>query len=269
MKSEDAIVFTLTNSYTAALKVFFKSYLYFKNKIIKAVIFEEEPITEENKNALMAIYPNICFKNFSMQVPYVANRKREWKINPFNRFEIFTLDYDKIIFFDTDMLVLSNIDSLFDLSVSFGAVYHKYPDGVDSDILNETFTYNNKQFNFMKSFNAGLMVISKQYLSRKVYEELVKISTSYKWLGNQGPINVFFNDKVSLLDDNYFVTTPEITSNLFKNAKILHFAGEVKPWLNNNYDLKDNFNHHVLETVEDRTVLLKCLYKYKKFLKEI
>ena len=269
MKSENAIVFTLTNSYTAALKVFFKSYIYFNNKIVKAVVFEEEPITQQNKDALKLIYPDISFISFSSQIPYISTLRRKWEINPYNRFDIFKLNYDKIIFFDTDMLVLSKIDNLFNLSEPFGAVYHKYPDGVDSDILNASFSYNNKTFNFANSFNAGLMVISREFLSNEVYKELVKISVSHKWLGNQGPINVFFNDKVKLLDDRFFVTTPEITPALFKNAKILHFAGEVKPWFNNNYDLLDNFNHHVLETVEDRTVLLKCLYKYKKFLKEV
>ena len=269
MKSRNAIVFTLTNSYTAALKVFLKSYLQFDNRIVEAVVFEEEPITRENKEALLAIYPDISFNNFTSHVPYVSTRRRKWQINPFNRLEIFKLNYDKIIFFDTDMLILSNIDDLFDVSAPFGAVYHKYPDGVDSSTLNNTFLYNNKQFDPSRSFNAGLMIVAKQFLSCNVYEELVKISTSYRWLGNQGPINVFFNDKVKLLDDSYFVTTPELTYQLFKSAKILHFAGETKPWFNGNYDLHDNFNHHVLETVKDRTVLLKCLLKYKKVLKEV
>lgn len=269
MKSEDAIVFTLTNSYTTALKVFLKSYLHFNNRIVKAVVFEEEPITLENKKSLESIYPNISFCNFTLHVPYISTTRREWKINPYNRLEIFKLNYNKIIFFDADMLVLSKIDNLFDMAEPFSAVYHKYPDGSNSSTLTKNFLYNNKPFNFSKSFNAGLMVISKQFLSNDVYNELVKISKSNTWLGNQGPINVFFNDKVKLLDDSYFVTTPEITSQLFKNAKVLHFAGEVKPWFNKDFDLLNNFNHHVLETVKDRTILIKCLYKYKKFLKEV
>jgi len=269
MKLRNAIVFTVTNNYVLGLKVFLKSYLACNNTMFDAVVYEEEPIAIENKESLLKIYPKIKFLTYKNNISGKINGIRKWAINPFNRFEIFNLDYDKIVFFDTDMIVLSKIDELMNFNIGFGAVYHSYPDGVESAVLTKDFTYNNKKFNHRKSFNAGLMVISRKYLASNIYDELINVANTYEWLGNQGPLNVVFNDKVELLDNSYFVTTPEITSKLYLSAKILHFAGEKKPWTNSSYDLEENFNHHVFETVNDRTVLLKSLLRYKKILKEV
>lgn len=270
-----ALTTTITNDYIPALLVLINSIYKNTTKTFDFVVFEEEPITEKNKS-LFAKFKNIFFKpyNESAMPKSKHDGRRSWKINPNNRFSIFKLSqYEKIIFLDSDMLCLSNIDDLLDLNVSFGAVYHPYPDGLQSTNLTE-YSDLYKNFNFKNSFNAGLMIIGKKYLNNETIENLLNISKQSEWLGNQGPLNVYFNDKVTILPDNFFLSTPLLKTKKLENIKFLHFGGDKKPWFSNNMNINDNYSDFVLKNVAinmgplGHMVLLKLLYKYKKLLRE-
>jgi len=257
-----AIVFTVSNSYIPALRVLISTIK--RNMTVKAdfIVIEEEDILSENKFFLRDVFfvkPKL--NHFAQQ-----DGRRLWKINPLNRFSIFKIkNYDKIIFLDADMICLSNIDELFTLNCDFGAVYHPYPDGYGSQTIHK---YN--LFDYSKAFNAGLMIINKKFLCDSVYESLIYLSKKEEWLGNQGPLNIYFNDKVTILPSNYFLTTPLIKTKDLTNIKFLHFGGSKKPWLTKDMDMKTNFSDFVLKSVADsmgplgHMVLIKLLYKYKK-----
>lgn len=267
-----ALTTTITNNYIPALLVLINSIYENTTKEFDFVVFEEEPILKENK-LLFNKFKNIFFKPYDSSIPVVKHDgRRKWNINPNNRFSIFKLNqYDKIIFLDSDMICLSNIDEIIDTNVSFGAVYHPYPDGLQSNNLTEYSTlYKNYKFN--NSFNAGLMIIGKEHLNDNTINELIDISRQSEWLGNQGPLNVYFNNKVTLLPDNYFLSTPLIKNKDLNNIKFLHFGGDKKPWLTNSMDIYDNYSDFVIRNIGlnmgplGNMVLLKLLYKYKRLL---
>lgn len=265
------MVFTITNDYVDALRVFLYSYLQYNKLTPPCVIIEEENITQYNKSEIKKIYPNVIFKtvcnNYSFDRTF---KRRKWRINPAKRFEIFTLQYDSIVFFDADMIVCGNIEHLFSNPVAFGAVYHPNPDGLHSKLLCSGSKFlKNKNFNFDKCFNAGVMVINKQFLCEEVRLGLFKIYKSANWLGNQGPLNLYFNNLVTLLPAEYFISTPFITDSKLKNGLIFHYAGENKPWLTTSNNIEDNFDSGIVSSIKERVLLLKILTKYKQILNKI
>lgn len=262
-----ALVFTVNNEYIDALEVFLKSYLEHNAICPDIKIIQEEDITQENKIKILNLYNNVEFIRPSISNNFESTERRLWKINPLNRYSLFDIrGYNKLLFLDADMVVLRSIEDLYNLNVDFGAVYHPYPDGKDSKLITEGSIFFNNKFDHSKSFNGGIMLIDKKFINDNLKNELISISTSYKWLGNQGPLNVRFNNVVSLLDTSYFVTTPHLTAENLQTAKMLHFGGVKKPWFNKSIDLRENFDDHVLSSVPRRTLLLNALLKYKRYL---
>lgn len=267
----NAIVFTITNDYTDALRVFLYSYKLHNKYKPQCVVLEEEPITQENKNKILSIYKNTVFIKISKDYTFERKfKRRKWKINPANRFDIFTLPYDKIIFFDADMIVSKSIENLFELNMDFGAVYHPNPDGSHSNVLLPGSKFlKNKLFDFNKSFNAGVMIISKKFLNKTTQNNLFELYKSADWLGNQGPLNYYFNDKVELLPSDYFVSTPYLSESNILSGKIFHYAGEKKPWLVRSNNIEDNFDSGIISSASNRILLLKILTRYKQLLNKI
>jgi lipopolysaccharide biosynthesis glycosyltransferase len=270
--TKDAIVFTITNDYARGLQIFLYSYKLKNNYRPDCIIIEEETITDSNKQKILDIYSNSTFIKpndaFSIEKSFT---RRKWLINPASRFSIFLIkDYERIVFFDTDMLVTDNIEGLFDIKEDFSAVYHPHPDGLRSDILHMHSDYAEKTgFNFAKAFNAGLMVISKTVLNKNTAGDLFSIYKEANWLGNQGPLNVYFNSKVNIIDSNYFVSTPFLNIDNYITGKIFHFAGNKKPWLTKSIQLEDNFEEFIFKNNSNRLSLQKLLIKYKKYDKEL
>jgi lipopolysaccharide biosynthesis glycosyltransferase len=270
--TKDAIVFTITNDYIRGLQIFLYSYTLKNSYRPDCIIIEEETITDNNKLKILHIYPNSTFIKpnniFNLKKPF---KRREWTINPANRFTVFLIkDYEKIIFFDADMLVTSNIENLFDIKEDFSAVYHPHPDGLQSNILNLQSAYVEKAgFNFTKAFNAGLMVISRAFLNETTANSLFSIYKQTDWLGNQGPLNIYFNSAVNIIDSNYFVSTPFLDKNNYTAGKIFHFAGNKKPWESTSLLLEDNYEKFIFENNVNRLLLQKLLIKYKRYDKEL
>lgn len=265
------MVFTITNDYTQALMVFLYSFIQHNKIRPQCVVIQEEPLSKTNKDKILSIYRDTVFK--MVKGDYSFNKKfkrRKWRINPANRFDIFTLKYDKIIFFDADMIVCKTIEYLFDVDVMFGAIYHPNPDGSHSKVLVPGSKFlKNKPYDFTKSFNAGVMVIDKKYLNKQVQNDLFELYKSADWLGNQGPLNFYFNNKVNILPSDYFVSTPHLNDKNLLDGRIFHFAGEKKPWLTRSNNIEDNFDSGIVSSIKERVLLLKVLTKYKQTLNKI
>jgi lipopolysaccharide biosynthesis glycosyltransferase len=267
----NAMVLTITNDYADALRVFLYSYKQNNEYRPQCVVIEEEEITQENKNKILDIYPGTEFKCVDRDYSYNHKfKRRKWAINPANRFDIFTLPYDRIVFFDADMIVCKCVEELFQLPVKFGAVYHPNPDGSHSKTLvpNSKFL-KNMNYDFAKSFNAGVMVISKDFLTKKTQDELFEVYKMADWLGNQGPLNFYFNKQVTLLSSNFFVSTPFINESNIISGKIFHYAGERKPWLTTSNNIEDNFDKGIVASAKNRILLLKLLTKYRQVLNKL
>lgn len=194
-------------------------------------IFCFENISNEKKDILLKIYPNIAFKMIPSDeyCEYALNEKfRAWSYNVFNRFEIFTLDVDKIIFLDFDIVVLGSIEGLINAECEFGACIRDKDDMPD---------YLHKD-----NFEAGIMVIGNRYINPDTKFKLLEISKSYKWTSDEPVLNYFFNDNITFLPKRYNVMTTEYADNM-DDVAILHYVGFKKPW--NKGSVLDRYDAYV------------------------
>jgi len=261
-----AYVSTLTEDYVIGLKVFIKSILINNPSLnFDYVILEEENISEKSKLELLAIYKNFKFKciGSNKYTNMLFSGMRKWRINPANRLEIFTLsEYDKIIFFDIDMLCTGDISELHTLPGDFLACH---------DFMSEA---DQKMLNFIDGFNGGVMVISKRFLNKDTINSIVKLMRSKIWIGNQSAFNMYFKDVYKLLPSKYFLNTINMSTDTFSNATIYHFAGDVKPWQNLDAQASDvnylekKYCPYVLQK-SNHILLRQLLIKYNKVLKTL
>lgn len=151
---------------------------------------------------------------------------------------------DKVIYLDVDLLIRSSIRALWNVDLQ-----EKYA-GVVPDIG----AYNNQDFCKAKQrvlthkqdnpgekyFNAGVLVLNiKKMNEDNIYEKSIAIANEFekirsqkaKWLNlhDQDVLNNVFGDKVAYLDYryNYFMQN---NPDGVKDAVIVHFTGNNKPW---------------------------------------
>lgn len=152
---------------------------------------------------------------------YTKTRRRFEDV--MTKLNIFTiLNYDKLVYIDSDCVVNRDIEFLFSLPEGFYAC----PDwGLD----------------YRTDFNSGMLVYTpSEKLKKYIFSNINKISSSDG--GDQGFLNVLFKNKVVLLPPEFntlkrvYIEHPNILN--IKDAFIIHFVGE-KPW-----------DFHVLEKFE-------------------
>lgn len=157
---------------------------------------------------------------------------RIWK-DTFTKFNIFKLtQFDKIVFLDADVMILKNIDHLFDCAPGTAAVDGEYFNIWPEDQLH---------------FNAGCMVIEPSEIT---YDNLINYIDVLKTtnedfseifnkelIGDQNILNLFYSDwKDSSdlhLNKYYNIFGPYIMEeqleDIKENAYFIHFIGR-KPW---------------------------------------
>mgnify|MGYP004448662909 FL=1 len=142
-------------------------------------------------------------------------------------------EYNKMVFLDSDMLVVSNIDELFD--------YKNFAACAAGNLIHNDWT----------RLNSGLLVIEP---SERIKEDLVEIingelflSWENRSIGDQDIINMYipnwFEKKELVLSEGYnmFYKNIGIYKKLYgysfdnseKQIKIVHFVGKEKPWHHN------------------------------------
>jgi len=157
----------------------------------------------------------------------------------------------KILYLDTDILVLSGIESLYDLDLNktYAAVVH---DGLP-DYKRSATQYRTAigMKNTKLYFNSGVMLINiPAWKSNQIFEK------SILWFGefgskgsfaDQDALNVILEGRVKYIPERWNLQITLLNSILYKgkiasvfrneltNAQIIHFAGERKPWNYNGY----------------------------------
>jgi len=204
----------------ACVGVLSKDYLLGAQAFLKSLIVNTPSLNlpfiiliweDFNFSCLMDIYPNIIFKKIDSKLyenSKCVSQHRVWKYNVFCRLEMFKLyNYDYLFYFDFDMLVLKNIESIFKLKYDFAAA-----SAADNS----------------KWFNGGFFIVGNKYLNKKTFNELLTLSKSRNWEGNEALLNSFFFKKVHFMEGQYNTLT--IDAFNIQNTSILHYVGEKKPW---------------------------------------
>ena len=148
----------------------------------------------------------------------------------YSKLEIFAqVEFDKIVYLDADMVVLQNIDELFEKAHMSAA----NPSGR----LPEFSTHH-------KQLNSGLMVIEPSLELYNNMMNIIKENPTSQYAGDQDIIHSYFPDwplkKELHLDVKYHMFHSDLKeyNKLFgyeishnKNSvKVIHYIGTVKPW---------------------------------------
>jgi glycogenin glucosyltransferase len=163
---------------------------------------------------------------------------RHWA-GVFDKLHVFSLcQFDKLVYIDSDILVMKNIDHLFEKPHMSGVIADRYPGNEDCVDL-----------------NAGLMVIEPEAdLTNRLIALVPKAFEHEKeWrsaagrppsMGVQGVINMFWNEWIARdelhLDEKYNVLAEHLDYYVRRQnyrwrgpngIHVLHFVGAAKPWM--------------------------------------
>ena len=149
--------------------------------------------------------------------------------NTFDKLNVFNLtEYDKLIYLDTDMLILKNIDNLFEINR-----FTMVPDIPFND----------------NTFNSALMIIKPNINTYKELIDLVNlnINNNSTYIGDQTIINDYYKDKnVITLEKKYNAMralykyedkykSNEVTKEV-ESPVIVHYISQPKPFMVDDYD---------------------------------
>ena len=200
-----------------------------------------ETITEESKRILEE--NNIKYKEFK-SVKYKVQHTSIWN-NTFDKFNIFLLEeYEKVVYLDADLLILENLDFLFDYDTP--AMVIDRP-------------------NYTDRYNSGVLVIKPD---KEVFKILVRMkeqqSLYNKLIGDQDILNDYYleTSKINRIPDEYNVLRTitkekdenglyKVTKNaLINNIKVIHYVGKNKPFQIDG-EFNDEYNELYQEYLKD------------------
>jgi lipopolysaccharide biosynthesis glycosyltransferase len=249
-----ALATTLDDRYMRGFLLTFNSILSCtENFNYDLIVLDWGKLSDLNKKIINKLYDKVIFKK--VDTKSYENHKfddvfRQWNYNCNYRFDIFTLEYDKIIYFDCDMLFEISVNEIFKYDFDFGACqmpnYTSY-DQVDGN----------------KIFNAGLMLVGSKFLNENTKKKLIDIANTkpkmYKdWTGNQPILNKYFLDKMDWLPNHYNFLSEDLTVNFLSQKINYHFIGKNKPW---NLDRK--YDQYIISQISknNNIILSRMIYK--------
>lgn len=185
-----------------------------------------------------------------------------------NKLFMFELtQFDKIVYLDSDMLVLENIDELFNKPHMAAAVAgKKYPG-------HENWT----------KLNSGIMVLEpKQGMINEFMRILPSVIQKKEYFGDQDIIQEYYNrwenDKSLELDERYnlfFSYVPYYIKNLGyklasddheQNIAVIHFIGKNKPWMRKKLGLRFKLKSMLLTLQGKDITTRQILVRYHEIL---
>lgn len=194
---------------------------------------------------------------------------KRWRYS-FDKLKIFGLtEFEKIVFLDSDMLVLQNIDHLFEkTNLSFAT-------GVG----------NLQKYSTWTMPNSGLMVIKpEEALDLKIFETWNIVSKDIENFGDQNLINCYFKE-MFLRNSNWLLSTKYNTlvfalDELVKEEaynlnlrepndmtiSVLHFALRNRPWL---MSRKEHMTYYMKNLIKGRNSLNQANWIYMTNLKKV
>lgn len=189
---------------------------------------------EQPKNSLLQKLDDLC-----SGVPIFRSR-----IPGFFSLEIFRFTkYEKVLFLDSDMIVVQNIEELFGLPGHFYGCAEWFSGKVRklSD-YKSVFSDENDKDIIENAINTGFMLISGETFSDEVYTGLTEMVNSKSFENSttlntdQLIVNKFFRNQITLLDTRYNYRPKNSKGILarenikLEDAKIIHFLLKSKPW---------------------------------------
>jgi lipopolysaccharide biosynthesis glycosyltransferase len=232
-----ALVTQLNDDFIIGFKVMVNSLLKNNPWFDLPIIILDDGLTDQGKEVIKSRYKNIIFQpidkaryegtNFSITAPKL--RCTYYKLDIFN-----IKDYDRLVFIDSDVVILRDIKELFSCVASFAAV--KGYDAIH-DIMR-------------RDINSGVFVFNKESIDKQAYVEMLRIARSGHKMPDQATINMYFKNHITYLEKTFNVEKRMQTTRNFRQilnlAKIVHYVGE-KPW-----QIKTNIREEQYFAIERR-----------------
>lgn len=230
-----ALVTMLNDEFIIGFKSMMNSLKRYNSWFDLSLIVLNDDLSEESMETIRYIYGNVDFhtiqkgfyKDVNFDITTARLKSTYYKLDLFN-----IAGYDRLVFIDSDVIILGDIKELFECKAGFAAIK-----GYDplNDILR-------------RDFNSGVFVVNKMFLTAEVYTDLLKLCKKGYKMPDQKTLNLYFNGRTVFLDKIYNVEKRMLFSKNHKhfltNARILHYVGE-KPW-----NKKTNIKEEQFATLE-------------------
>lgn len=173
------------------------------------------------KKIINAYYNKIIFRkiNYNKYNNVNFSKTADSLKETFYKLDIFSIrEYDRVVFFDMDMIVMGDICEVLGCCADIAAVNGYNPGG---DCLRG-------------DINSGLLVLNKNVLNNNVYNSLIAIAEQGHSMPDQKTINGYFQKNIFILPKKYNVEKRMFYTQKMKDVlndiRILHFVAK-KPWL--------------------------------------
>jgi lipopolysaccharide biosynthesis glycosyltransferase len=147
----------------------------------------------------------------SIRFDNLGDNTLEFYKNALAKFNIFKLDYDELVFLDSDLLILSDVSGLFEIEEDFAVC-------LDTGTPTE--------------FNTGVMHIKKKWLSEELFYYLLESAkNNFSYRGDQEHINNMVGKGFKALPTSYntLKDSHRFLGSWISGVKILHYISK-KPW---------------------------------------
>lgn len=253
------IVFSTDNNYALYLGVTLQSLIVNSDKSTNYdIIILEENLHEAIKNRYMDLirnYSNISIRFYNMTSfikDYACEKLFVKTLTVAAYYRLFIaeimINYEKVIYFDSDIVIKTDLKDLYGHDITnfyagavkdIGAVYLiSHVDFID--YLKEVLDIDDKCY----YFNSGVMLFNLTKIRNdNLQEKFINVAQkNNKYYHDQNVLNSVLYKNILYLDTSYNSKAYEFTTlyNAFKDkfvvenymnsSKILHFAGDTKPW---------------------------------------
>lgn len=250
------------------------------NGDINIVIAE---LSTENRERLLSIYPITFIQASDILLEKVSVLRKHFNYLKDIHLRFFSLEafnqpeYDKVVYLDSDMVCAGDIKPLFESTAPLLACLDgfSYEDRIATIVADVGLSLESQcqryGKHFKNSFNAGVISITPSKLPKNHFQHLVDMLDYQAWLSygdsiftDQMVINRYFENQIDIISSeyNYMIFLGSyldfIDDIAPHQAKIIHFAGKIKPW--NNY--------HQDELIACASDYLPFIYHWRTLLNE-
>ncbi len=273
---------TVTNeAFAVAAEVLLYSFIKFNPWFDgDVVVVETGDLSDQTRERLNNIYPvrfiqsspelETRMDDLISEIPWLVNKRAHFHV-----FELFQLtDYQHIVYVDGDTYCCGDIRELFYREEPFLAcpdaftlrrqLWDRLADHAPEQ-LPEASPYGP---DVGRSFNSGVMSINGELINRQTYLGLLEVLNPQVFersdFGDQMALNVYFKGQFTSISAcyNYMVLIEEYVKGLEDitslDARIVHFAGRIKPWFEFAYPEVLEKAPHYLKFIDNWQELLRA-----------
>lgn len=248
------ILVTINSNYVKALKVMLKSlFINHQDEAFRIFLMHSSLKNEElsDLDQMVTGHGHELFvitvpKNYFSHAPVLKHYTKEMYYRLL-AFKFLPAELEKILYLDPDILVINEINTLYDTDISdylYAAAYH------DRISITEINKLRLKPYDIKTYYNSGVLLMNLRLQREKIKErdiyDFVEKNRKKLILPDQDIINALYSEAIKNIDEirfNYdarFYRYYKVVSNgkydmdyVIHHTSIIHFCGKKKPWQKN------------------------------------